>query len=70
MLEHLTGKVAGKGIDLPRALVLPQTIRKLWNGGVLQSLSGFHLQLGQSIMFRLVFVAERGALSLGAEGLE
>ena len=53
MLEHLTGKVAGKGIDLPRALVLPQTIRKLWDGGVLQSLSGFHLQLGQSIMFRL-----------------
>ena len=70
MLEHLTGKVAGKDTDFPRALVLPQNIRKLWNGGVLQPLNGFHLQLGQSITFSLVFVAERGALSLGAEGLE
>lgn len=70
MMEHLTGIVAGKGIDIPWALVLPQTIRKLWNGRVLQCLGGFHLQLGQSITFGLVFVAERGALSLGAEGLE
>lgn len=46
MMEHLPGIAAGKGIDLPWALVLPQTIRKLWNGGVLQSPGGFHLQLG------------------------